>query len=102
MTVALFISIFTIGAIVTGLLTEAIKKYCQNANKKYSANSVALINAVIVGVFGTMVIYTLLVIPWTFNNIVCIPLMALCIWITAMVGYDKVLQTLQQIKDILK
>jgi len=98
MTVTLFISLFTLGAAASSLLTEAVKKWYENASKDYSANVVALIDAIIVGGLGTASSYMLLDIPWTVNNIICLLLMIVVIWMGSMLGYDKVIQLLAQIK----
>lgn len=100
MTVTLFISIFTIGAALSGLLTEAVKKAYENAGKQYSANIIALIDALVVGGLGTAMSYMLLGIPWTVNNIICLILMIVVVWVGSMIGYDKVIQLFAQIKDI--
>lgn len=100
MTVTLFITIVTLGAAVSSLLTEAIKKAYNNAEKEYSANVIALINAVVVGGIGTAVVYMLRGIPWTINNIICLILMILVVWIGSMIGYDKVIQLLKQIGTV--
>lgn len=100
MTITLFISILTIGAAVTSLLTEAIKKAYENANKPYSSNIIALINAVIVGAGGTSVTYMLTGIDWTVNNIICMALMVLAVWMGSMLGFDKVLQLVNQLKEV--
>lgn len=100
MTITLFITMLTLGAGVTSLLTEAIKKAYSNAGKEYSANMIALINALVVGCGGTAILYMLLSIPWTVNNIICLFLMGFAVWIASMVGYDKILQLLQQIANI--
>ena len=97
MTITLFITILTIGAAVTSLLTEAIKKFYENAKKEYSANAIALVNAIVVGWGGTAVTYILLGQPWTVNNIICLILMGEAVWIGSMIGYDKVIQLLKQI-----
>lgn len=100
MTVTLFITIVTLGAAVSSLLTEAIKKAYNNAEKEYSANVIALINAVVVGGIGTAVVYMLRGIPWTINNIICLILMILVVWIGSMIGYDKIIQLLKQIRTV--
>ena len=100
MTVTLFISIFTVGAAISGLLTEAVKKAYQNAQKEYSSNVIALINAVVVGGLGTACAYMLLEIPWTVNNIICLALMVVVVWMGSMIGYDKIVQLLKQIGDV--
>lgn len=98
MTITLFIFIFTVGAMAAGLLTEAVKKAYQEAETKYSANKIALINAAIVGGFGTASAYVLLDIAWTIQNIICLVLMIVLVWIGSMIGYDKIIQLLAQIK----
>ena len=98
MTVTLFISIFTFGSMVAGLLTEAIKKMYENAGKKYSSNVIALVDAIVIGGLGTAVAYMLIGVAWTVNNIICIFLMIFCVWMGAMLGYDKIIQLLNQLK----
>ena len=100
MTITLFISILTVGAAITTLLTEAIKKAYENAKKPYSANIIALINAIIVGAGGTSVTYMLTGIDWTVNNIICMALMVLAVWMGSMLGFDKVLQLVNQLKEV--
>lgn len=94
MTIELFLFLFTIGSLVSSLLTEALKKL----NKTLSTNIIALIDAVMVGLGGTISAYVLMGIAWTPVNIVCMILMTFCIWIGSMIGYDKVMQTLAQLK----
>lgn len=101
MTVTLFISLFTIGSMACGLITEAVKKAYQNAGMDYSANIIALVDALVVGGIGTAVAYMLMGIDWTVNNIICIVLMIVCIWLGAMLGFDKIKQTLEQIAVII-
>lgn len=100
MTITLFVSILTIGAGLTALITEAIKKAYANAKKECSPNVIALVDALVVGCGGTSVTYMLLDIPWTVNNIICLVLMGICVWIGAMIGYDKIIQLVKQINDI--
>lgn len=102
MSITLFITILTIGGMITALLTEAIKKMYANMNKEYSANIIALVNAIVVGCGGTSVVYMLMNIPWTVNNIICMVLMTIAVWIASMLGFDKVLQTMNQIANLTK
>lgn len=102
MTITLFISIFTIGAMAAALLTEAVKKAFQEAGAKYSANRIALINAAIIGGFGTASAYILLGIAWTIQSIISLVLIVVLVWIGAMIGYDKIVQMLAQIRSITK
>lgn len=94
MTIQLFLFLFTIGSLISSLATEAIKK----AFESVSSNVIALIDAVLIGIVGTVFAYILMGIPFTLANDICIVLMAACIWIGSMVGYDKVMQTINQIK----
>lgn len=100
MTITLFITLFTIGSLACGIITEAIKKTYLNAGKEYSANIIALVDALIVGGLGTTCAYMLLGIPWTINNIICLILMCIVIWLGTTLGFDKVKQTLEQITQI--
>ena len=100
MTVTLFATILTIGSMVNALLTEAIKKMYENDNKEYSANVVALADALIVGGLGTAAVYMLMGIPWSINNIICLAIMVVAVWIASMIGYDKVLQLAMQVEQI--
>lgn len=94
MTITMFMFLFTIGAAVSSLLTEAIKK----AFKDISSNVIALIDAFVIGGIGTVVAYVLMGVPFTPANIICIVLMVFCVWVGSMVGYDKVMQTISQLK----
>lgn len=100
MTLALFIALLVILAVVVSLITEAVKKFLQDAGIKYSANVVVLIVAIIVGAGGTALVYLFMGIPFTPPNIVCMVLMAVAVWVGSMVGYDKVIQMLEQLKDL--
>lgn len=100
MTITLFISMLTFGAGITSLLTEAVKKAYSNAGKEYSANMVALINAIVVGCGGTAILYMLNSIPWTVNNIICLILMGVAVWVASMIGYDKIIQLLKQLSEV--
>lgn len=94
MTIEIFLFLFTIGSLISSLLTEAIKKMDLNM----SVNIIAFIDAMVVGFLGTIAFYLIVGIVWTPTNIVCIFLMTFCIWIGSMIGYDKVMQTIAQLK----
>lgn len=95
MTIELFMILFTIGSAASSLLTEAMKKLCV---KWASPNIIALMDAIIVGLFGTCAAYILMGVTYTPQNIICIILMTICIWIGSMIGYDKITQTLGQLR----
>lgn len=100
MTLTLFIALLVILAVCVSLITEAVKKFLDDAGIKYSANIVVLIVAVIVGAGGTALMYLFMGIAFTPPNIVCMVLMAVAVWVGAMVGYDKVIQMIEQLKNL--
>ena len=102
MTISLFLTLIVTLATAVSLLTEAVKKSFEGTKIKYSSNVVVLIVSVIVGIGGTALTYMFLGIPFTTLNIICMVLMAVAVWIGSMLGYDKVLQTIDQIKTIKK
>ena len=99
MTLTLFMTLLTIFAVIVSLITEAVKKMFKNLEVDYSANILVLIISVFVGIGGTTVAYMYLGIAFNTLNILCIALMTISIWVGAMVGYDKVLQMIEQIKN---
>ena len=96
MTITIFLYIFTIGSLASSLLTEALKKTFKNI----ASNVIALINAFVVGLLGTIAAYILMGVEWTPHNIVCLFLMVACVFIGSTVGYDKCLQTISQIRGL--
>lgn len=96
MTFSLFLALIVAGSIVAGLLTEAIKKFYYNKGKDASPNMIALVMAIVVGGIGTIACYLILGIEFNVINIIGILATMIANWIGAMVGYDKVIQTIQQ------
>lgn len=99
MTVEMFLILLTILSVATSLCTEAIKKFLNEQKINYAANIVVLIVSVIVGGIGTVVFYMCNGIAWTAMNIICIVLMIIANWLGAMLGYDKIMQAIGQIKS---
>lgn len=100
MSLTVFLTLFAILAVAVSLLTEAVKAFLDKAGAKYSSNVVVLIVAIVVGAGGTILTYIFMGIPFTVINIVCIPVMALALWMGAMIGYDKVIQLIEQVKNL--
>ena len=98
MSVSLFVTLLTIFSTVTGVATEAVKKLLNENNVKYATNSLAFIIACIVGISGTAIYYVLYSVAFTPINIVFMFLMGIATSMGAMVGYDKVIQTVKQLK----
>lgn len=84
---------------LVGLVTEAVKKILVEYNKKYYANTLAgivsLVLSVAVGV--CYVIFSGGV--FTAQVVVGIIAFVFLNWLCAMVGYDKVVQTIAQFKN---
>ena len=97
MTVETFLLLLTTLSVITGLLTEGVKKFLNTSNIKYTSNILVLIVAVFVGGFGTVMFYLSNDFAWTYMNIIYIFLMIIANWLGAMIGYDKVIQTIKQI-----
>ena len=99
MTIQLFITLLVALCAVSGLLTEAIKKWFENKQKNPSANLIAVIDALVVGGGGMVAAYTWLSIPFVLPNIITIAAMIFLVAIGSMVGYDKVIQLITQISS---
>ena len=94
--------VFMLGVLVTstmtGLATEAIKKILAEYSKNYYANTLAGIVSVILSVaigVGYMMISG---ISFTSQSIIYLVALVFISWLCAMVGYDKVVQTISQFK----
>ena len=98
MSVSLFISIFVGGGLVNILLTQAIKQFYYNRGSEASPNMIALIDALVVGGLGTAFVYMLMGIDWTVNNVLCLIAMIVLVWMGSMIGYSKIIQTIQQFR----
>lgn len=83
---------------VSSLATEAVKKILSERDKTYHANTLAGVVATVVSLF-TGVGYTLIAhIPFSVEVAVYLIALIFMSWLCAMVGYDKVIQTLSQFK----
>ncbi len=100
MTFTLFIALLMAFAVVTSYVTEAVKKVLDGLGAVYASNIVVLIVSMIVGGAGTIIAYILLGVAINFVNILCAGLMAIAVWMCAMLGYDKVLQMVEQFGNI--
>ena len=96
------LEVFLIGllftSVLTGLVTEAIKKIMVEHSINYRANTLAgIVAAVLSAAVGTA--YVLVTgIGFTCEVIVCVIALIFFGWLCAMVGYDKVIQSLSQFK----
>lgn len=93
-----FICLLAILATVTSLITEGVKKTLTALNAKYASNIVVLLVSIFVGGVGTLLFYIWKGYDMNINSAIWILLMTVANWLGSMIGYDKVIQTITQIK----
>ena len=96
MTTTTFLMLLSSFSVLSGLVTEGIKKLISDkANMPY--NIIALIVSLIVGGVGCAIYYQLNAIPFDVNNVIYMILMGLASGLCSMVSYDKLKQCIEQI-----
>ena len=95
------IALFAV-SLFTGLFTEAIKKWLDERGKTYYSNALAGYVAVVLSVVVS-VGYVILT-ETALNAKMAVYLITLMVlsWLSSMIGYDKVVQTIQQIAGMKK
>ena len=97
MTLEIFILGITICSAFTALVTEAVKKMFEKTEKPYNSNLIAAVCSIIVAAI-TVVVYAILSgIAVTTQFVTLAILLIIFSWLGAMVGYDKVIQTIKQL-----
>lgn len=97
------LDVFLVGLLVvstlTGLVTEGVKKVLIEHEVNYKANTMAGVVALFISALAGLgyVIFTNTAI--TGQVIVCIVALVFMSWLSAMVGYDKVIQAINQFKN---
>jgi hypothetical protein len=96
------LEIFLTGLLIvsafTGLVTEAVKMILAELKTKIYANTLAGIVAAVLSVAlgaGYVIITGL---AFTLQTVVCIIALAFLSWLCAMVGYDKIIQVIANLK----
>ena len=96
MTTTTFLMLLSAFSVLSGLVTEGIKKLISDkANMSY--NIIALVVALVIGGAGSAVYYQLNAIPFNLDNIIYLVLMGLASGLCSMVGFDKIKQAIEQI-----
>ena len=96
MTTTTFLMLLSAFSVLSGLVTEGIKKLISDkANMSY--NIIALVVALVIGGVGSAVYYQLNAIPFNLDNIIYLVLMGLASGLCSMVGFDKIKQAVEQI-----
>ena len=98
MNLEMFLLLLVVVSAFTGLFTEAVKKVLDDCKVRYASNFLAGIVAAVlaVGVSAGYVIMT----ESHINAQLIVYLIALLLlsWLAAMVGYDKVIQAISQLR----
>lgn len=96
------LEIFLVGLLIastlTGLMTEAVKKVMAENRISYGANTVAgVVSLAVSAIIGIGYIFIANI---EFSAVTVVYLLALMLmsWLCAMLGYDKVIQTIKQFK----
>lgn len=94
----IFLMLLLVVSVLTSLCVEGIKKLLDERGKTYYSNTLAGISSVVLSVF-VGIAYVILV-QATLNIQMAVYLIALILlsWLCAMVGYDKVMQAISQIR----
>ena len=96
MTTTTFLMLLSAFSVLSGLVTEGIKKLISDkANMSY--NIIALVVALVIGGVGSAVYYQLNAIPFNLNNVIYMVLMGLASGLCSMVGFDKIKQAVEQL-----
>ena len=96
MTTTTFLMLLSAFSVLSGLVTEGIKKLISDkANMSY--NIIALVVSLVIGGVGCAIYYQLNAIPFNLDNIIYLVLMGLASGLCSMVGFDKIKQAVEQI-----
>lgn len=94
----LFMTGLVVMSAVVGLATEAVKMILAEHNVKYYANTLAGIVALVLSSVAGIAYVVVTGAAFTGSVVVGIVTFVFMSWLCAMVGYDKVLQTIAQFK----
>lgn len=98
MTMEFFMFALLVVSVLTSLCTEAVKKVFEEFALKYSANLIAGICAVVVSILCSVGYIVFTEVAVTSQIVVCLIALIIMSWLCAMLGYDKVMQALAQLK----
>ena len=96
MDVTMFLFLLTVFSVLSSLITEGIKNIV-NDKENLPTNIVALAVSLLVGGVGTGIYYVLNDIAFNTHNVIYMILIGLANGLVAMVGYDKLMQSLNQL-----
>ena len=96
------IDVFLIGlsiiSVATGLVTEAVKKILTEMKVTYQSNLISGIIAIVLSVAVGVCYIIFANVGFSAQSIICVVILAFASWLCSMVGYDKVVQFIDQFK----
>lgn len=99
MNMEIFLMLLMVVSIFTGLFTEAVKMCLDCFKVKFASNLLAGVVAVVLSVLVSAAYILLAEIAYTDKMMVYLIALILLSWLSAMVGYDKVVQALMQFNN---
>lgn len=84
-------------SLTTSLVTEAMKKLLDEQKMEYSSNLIAAVTSVILGIAVSVGNIMLQKLPINAETILCSIALVLFSFLSATLGYDKVVQTIAQL-----
>ena len=99
MNMEIFLMLLMAVSIFTGLFTEAVKMCLDSFKVKFASNLLAGVVAVVLSVLVSVAYILLAEIAYTDKMMVYLIALILLSWLSAMVGYDKVIQALMQFNN---
>lgn len=97
MNIELFLIMFAVLTVISGLVTEAIKKLFED-KEHFSTNLLAMVDAIVIGIVGVLAWCHFTGLAITTDSIIYAILLGLSCGVASMVGFDKVKQAILQIK----
>lgn len=102
MTLSVFLTLLLAVSIFTGLVVEGVKKFLDSKLKTYSSNLIAGIVSIVLGTAIGVFYCVSAEIAFNANTIIMLVALVFLSWLSSMVGYDKVVQSLTQIGIVKK
>ena len=99
MTVEVFLTLLSICSVVSSLVTEAVKKFLDSIKIKYATNVVVLIVSMVIGGAVSTIYFMQDPSVVIDHQITFTVVIVVANWLVAMLGYDKIVQTITQFKD---
>lgn len=94
-----FLLCLLISSTLTGLVTQGVKKLLDEGGKTWKANLLAAICAIVVSVAVGIGYCVIMSVPFSATIAVYFAALIVLSWLCAMVGYDKVMQTIRQLQQ---